>query len=289
MAEGRPGAALVLVTVVIPVYNQERYLGRAIESVLGQTFRDLELLVVDDGSTDGTPEVIARYGSRLRSIRQTNRGNASALNHGVREARSEWVAWLSSDDLWEPEKLARQLVPATMEPSADLVYTGFHVIDQDDRVLQSVRAPSFPTRRALQMELIRRCFINGSSVLLRRKVFDEVGFFDEADRLTSDFDLWLRMAPRYEFRGVPDPLVRYRVHPGQLSRKREAMERSRKRVASRGCRRMGSVRGTEAAVLRLWDEALLDAWLVRTGQDAPAARARALVDTVRLLADPRAA
>lgn len=282
------GAGLVRVSVVIPVYNQERYLGQAIDSVLGQTFRDLELIVVDDGSTDRTPDMIAGYGPRVRAIRQPNGGNASALNHGIRESQGEWVAWLSSDDLWESEKLARQMAVVDADPSADLVYTGYHVIDPEGRVLETVTPPRPATRRELQMRLLRHCFVNGSSVLVRRSAFDEVGPFDEADRMTSDFDLWLRMVPRHTFRGVPEPLVRYRVHPGQLSRKREAMERSRKRVASRGCRRLGPVLGAKAAVLRIRDEIELAAWLVRTGQSRPSERAWALADSVRLLVNPAA-
>jgi glycosyltransferase involved in cell wall biosynthesis len=279
---------MVLVTAVIPVYNQERYLGEAIDSVLGQTFRDVELIVVDDGSTDRTAEVIASYGSGIRTVYKPNGGNASALNRGIREARGRWIGWLSSDDLWEPTKLARQIAVLEREPSVDLIYTGYYVIDPEGRVLERVTPPFPPTHRKFMLRLVRRCFVNGSSVLVRREVFNEVGFFDEADRLTSDYDLWLRMAPRCNFRGIPDPLVRYRIHPGQLSRKREAMERSRKRVAARGCRRMGSLTGATAAVLRLRDEALLAPWLVRTGQATPRSRALAFADTLHLFVNPDA-
>src|SRR5712692_1331271 len=97
------------VSAIIPVYNQERYLREAIDSVLAQTYHDFELLVVDDGSTDATPETIASYGPGIRAFRKTNGGGASALNLGIRQARGGWIGWLSSDDIWEPSKLARQM------------------------------------------------------------------------------------------------------------------------------------------------------------------------------------
>ncbi|HKZ63072.1 MAG TPA: glycosyltransferase [Thermoplasmata archaeon] len=276
------------VSAIIPVYNQERYLGSAIDSVLGQSFRDTEVLVVDDGSTDRTPEIIAAYGSRVRRFRKPNGGGASALNLGIREARGTWIAWLSSDDLWEPTKLERQVAAVRSQPDAAFSYTDAYVIDSDGRIVERQYLPNPKGRRARMLLLARGCFINGIGVLIRKDVFEAVGLFDEADRLTYDYDLWFRIAPRYEFLHVPEPLVRYRVHPGQASKNLAAMERSRKRVISRALRRYGSVYGTLALALRLRD-ALVDLpWHVSPrGRRATVwSRVMAAGDSLKALVNP---
>ena len=242
---------MVLVSVVIPVYNQDRYVAAAIDSVLAQTFRDFEVVVVDDGSTDSTPAVLARYASRIRVIRQRNRGGAAALNTGIRAARGEWIAWLSSDDLWEPAKLERQVEVLHREPRVGMVYTDYVYVDADGRLLSRESFPAPPTRRKVLLRLIRRCFINGSSTLIRRAVFDAVGWYDEGDRLAPDWDMWFRIAAAFDIAQVPEPLVRYRIHGEQTSSKRDLMDRASKRVASRAVRRMGPVLGSLATLVLL--------------------------------------
>jgi glycosyltransferase involved in cell wall biosynthesis len=277
--------------VIIPVYNQdESYLREAIGSVLAQTYRSLELIVVDDGSTNGTPEVIASYGPRLRSIRKPNGGVASALNAGIREARGEWIAWLSSDDLWEPDKLARQLEALRGARSVGLVYSDSLVIDSLGNVLDRQSCPNPSTVRRRLVRLVRGCFINGCSTLVRRAVFDDVGPFDEGDRLTPDYDLWLRMVPHYDVLHVPEPLVRYRIHSGQTSARREEVERAGKRVASRALRRMGPALGGLGAVLRLKDEIASLPWRIRRtgGGCSLASRVKAVADSLRYLVRPDA-
>ena len=251
-----------LVSAIIPVYNQERYLRLAIDSVLAQTFRDFELLVVDDGSTDTTPEIIASYGDRLRSFRKPNGGGASALNFGIREAQGKWIAWLSSDDLWEPTKLARQIAALERRPSAAFCHADAYVIDSEGGIRERQFLPNPSTRRARMLLLIRGCFINGLTVLIRRDVFDEVGLFDEEDRLAYDYDMWFRIAPRYDFVHVPEPLARYRIHPGQASRNKEAIERAGKRVVRRALRRCDPLLGAIGVVLRFRDVLAVLPWQV---------------------------
>lgn len=279
---------MVLVSAIIPVYNQERYLAEAIESVLGQTFEDVELIVVDDGSTDRTPEIIAGYRGGLRAFREPNSGWASALNLGIREARGEWIGWLSSDDLWEPPKLARQFEALQKSPSAGVIYTDDLVIDSEGRVLGRRQFPSPRTRRARLLGIVRHCFINGSSTLVRRDVFERVGLFDEKDRYTADYDLWLRIAEEHEFLHVAEPLVRYRIHPGQISWGREVMERAGGQVASRALRRMGPGLGALGAALLLKDELAILPWQVKRsgGGLSLANRAVAFIASLRVLVNP---
>ncbi len=279
---------MVEVSVIIPVYNQERYLAEAIDSVLVQTYRDFELIVVDDGSTDRTPEVIAAYAGRIRAFRQPNAGNASAFNHGVREARGEWLCWLGSDDVWEPTKLERQMEAVRGRgPSVAVAYTDVTVIDAGGRPLERARSPDPPRGRRLLLSLVRSDYINVSSILLRRSMLDEFGMLDEADRISSDYDLWLRLAGRCEFLHVPEPLIRYRVHPGQISQRRDAMERTGKRAAARAVRRMGPLWGAAGAVLRFVDEVRILPWQVSGGHYSLTNRLHALVDYAKILVNPQ--
>ena len=253
---------MVRISVVIPVYNDETYLSKAIDSVLAQTFRDFEVIVVDDGSTDGTPEVIASYGGRLRSFRKPNGGGASALNLSIRQAAGEWIAWLSSDDEWMPEKLSRQMTVADGDASAGLVYTDFVKVDSEGRILGEVVTDPGRTQNETRLRLVRGCFINGSTSLIRRDVFETLGLFDEGDRLTPDYDLWFRIVERYRVVRVPEILVRYRVRPGQASSKIAAMEHATNRVLARALRRMGTPIGALLATLCLRDRLVNLPWRI---------------------------
>jgi len=253
---------MVSVSVIIPVYNQERYLGAAIDSVLAQTYRDFEVIVVDDGSTDGTPEIIASYLPRIRGFRKPNAGGASALNLGIREAQGDWIGWLSSDDLWEPTRLARQMEALRERPTAGFVFSDFVKIDPDGGVIGEVRAACPSGKRGLQLALVRRCFVNGCTTLIRREAFARVGLFDERDRFAPDYDMWFRILRHYEALHVPEPLVRYRIHPGQASANPAAIQQASRRVVSRALREMGAIPGALGAALYLREQLLLLPWRI---------------------------
>src|SRR2546427_2800360 len=231
------------VTVVIPVFNQARYLRESIDSVMGQTWRDFEVVVVDDGSTDETPNVIASYGARLRGIRKVNGGGASAVNAGIAVAQGEWVAWLSADDIWEPTKLALQMDVVARSTTVALVYGDFVYIDECGRVLGQHRSAVPRGRRRRLARLVRDNYINGSTVLVRKKVLDDVGMLDEGDRYSPDFDLWFRIATLHDLAHVPMPLVKYRIHAGQSSSHTSAMQRAHDRVVARRVRQLDTVSG----------------------------------------------
>lgn len=210
--------------MVIPVWNQERYVGAAIESALTQSFVGREVVVVDDGSTDGTPAILTAYGSRITALRQENAGFAPALNRGIHASRGEYVAWLSSDDMFLPDKLSRQVALLANEPELDLIYTDFYEIDAEGRTLREVRSPWFGDQRVFIRQMLWNNFVNGSSVLMRRRAFEAVGGFPETPRFAADGLMWFRMLARGRFGHVAEPLVKYRVHPGQGSRDARALQ-----------------------------------------------------------------
>ncbi|HMD90203.1 MAG TPA: glycosyltransferase family A protein, partial [Anaerolineaceae bacterium] len=155
------------VSVLIPVYNGENYLRESINSVLAQTFTDFELLVIDDGSKDGTWNIIESYGNQLRGLKKENGGVASALNLGIQKARGRWIAWLSHDDLFLPNKLERQIKFLDKNPKYRACHTGFYVIDKQGELIRQRDVPNYPDELILRT-LFGVCYINGSSMIIHR-------------------------------------------------------------------------------------------------------------------------
>lgn len=216
-APGKPPARTTsgcLVSVVMPTYNRRALIGESIASVLAQTHGALELIIVDDGSSDGTQEAVTdRFGHdpRLRYLRQANRERACARNRGIREARGELIAFLDSDDLWYPDKLARQIEALERANAADCCY-GFHdVLSAHGRGRDGENA--LPAGDILE-DLLSRCFIGSMTPLVRRRCFDDVGGFceDRALLCFEDWEMWTRLASRYRWVLVPEVLGTHRVH-----------------------------------------------------------------------------
>jgi len=222
-------AAAPLVSVVIPVFNQGQYLAAAIESVLGQDYEPLELLVVDDGSTDSTPSLIASYGDRIRAIRQENRGAAEALNRGIAATSGSLVCWLSADDQFLPGKIASQVAAFERDDGLWLSATGYDVVDARDRVMRRLPAPAWRHPDPF-VAIFWQNPINGSSVMVRRAVFERAGMFDTTLRADVDGEMWLRIAPHGRIRQVDGSYLRYRVHDRSLSANRALMVESMTRV-----------------------------------------------------------
>lgn len=210
------------ISVVIPVYNGTNYLREAIDSVLAQTYTNYECIVVDDGSTDGTWELIQSYGDKVRGIRQPNGGTANAFNNGVRAARGEFISWLSHDDNYLPHKLQRQIEVMDAHPEAGGCYSDFYLIDNTSTVQREMKLPYYPPGEMVR-HLLQWMFINGCAVLVRKQCFDQEGYFDEKLRYVHDADMWFRILRRFEFVHLPETLIRYRVHPTQESQKLRKM------------------------------------------------------------------
>ncbi len=204
------------VSVIIPVYNRPRLIQRAIESVLRQTVQPDEIIVIDDGSTDATPSVLYDYVPRIRVIRTGHRGVSHARNVGLRAARSEWIAFLDSDDEWLPKKLQRQLEWLRAHPDERIVQTDEIWIRRGRRV-NPRKIHRKPEGWIFRPSLVR-CLITPSSVVIHRSVFERVGLFDEDLPAVEDFDLWLRVTIHFPVGLIHEPLiVKYGGRSDQLS------------------------------------------------------------------------
>ena len=206
------------VSVVIPTRNRELLLPNAIRSVLAQTFRGLEVLVVDDASEDGTREVVAGLSDgRVRYLRRESRqGGSAARNAGIRASRGEFVAFLDDDDEWLPDKLELQLALFAADPELGVVYSSYLVVDRESgRVVGRKVAER---RGDLSRDLLVRNVIgNTSSVVARRSCFETAGLFDEQLPSFEDYDLWLRLSTRFRFDFVERDLAKYYVHGRKVS------------------------------------------------------------------------
>jgi glycosyltransferase involved in cell wall biosynthesis len=208
------------VSVVIGAYNAAPWIQATVDSALAQTIDDLEVIVVDDGSTDATPQILETYGDAIRVVIQENRGPAAARNRGIAEARGMYVAFLDHDDLWLPDKTARQLAALREAPDAVWCYTDaawFDSASGQTTHLASQFAP--PHQGDVLLPLFGGNFLTFASTLVQRDVLNEVGAFDTSPgvRNLDDWDLWLRIAERYPLVYVDAPLVRYRVHATQAT------------------------------------------------------------------------
>ena len=206
------------ISVIIPAYNAAPFIAETIESVLAQTLPPNEVLVIDDGSTDTTADVAGRFPAPVRVIRRPNSRQAASRNFGVKEATSEWIAFVDSDDLWEPNKLARQMEELARNPAASLCYTArVEFTEQNGSVRLGTFLPVPPPER-IRRALYRNTTFMPSSVVLRRSVFLDAGGFDTRFKIVEDWDLWLRLLhSNIAFAGCPEPLLRYRVHPNSVS------------------------------------------------------------------------
>ncbi|HEX4735758.1 MAG TPA: glycosyltransferase [Thermoleophilaceae bacterium] len=221
------------VTVVIPTYNRSDLVGEAINSVLAQDWPETEVLVVDDGSTDRTPEVLAGYGDRVRVIRQENAGESAARNTGILAASHELVAFLDSDNYWLPGKLGLQMQLFSHDEPPDVAfsaYTRIGDVPEEDVVLSEWAG----TQEDALEQLLIGCRINTSTVIVRRNALIDVGLYDSSLRCAQDYDLWLRLAVAgYHIAYVPRPLAAYRIHGGAVSLDSELVNASTERVVER--------------------------------------------------------
>ncbi len=204
------------VSVIIPTYNHDRFVGQAVDSVLAQTYPDFEVIVVDDGSTDSTQTVLAQYGKRIKYIYQENKGQPAARNKGLLASQGVYLLFLDSDDIISPSKLELQVSLLEARPDFGLVYSGRQYISQDGKVLGEVR----PNRQGqLLKDMLLRRFILGTTgvVVVRRECFTKAGLFDESLLKGDDTDLWCRIARAgYAFGCVEQPLIQYRIRQDGL-------------------------------------------------------------------------
>lgn len=206
-----------MVSVIIPTYNRGWVLREAIDSVLAQDFKDFELIVVDDGSTDNTGEIIDSYDQDLIVLRQSNKGVSAARNRGIAAAAGRLVAFLDSDDLWLPRKLSSQVDFFNSNPAALINQTEEIWIRNGVRVNPKIRHHKFSGM--IFEQSLGLCLVSPSAVMIKRSLFDEVGLFDEDLPACEDYDLWLRISWRYPVHLIETPLIIKRGgHADQLSK-----------------------------------------------------------------------
>lgn len=213
-----------VVSVVVPCYNQAQFLAPALQSILAQSFSDWEVLLVDDGSTDQTRSVAAEFTDpRIRYLHQENRGLAAARNSGIRAARSEIIALLDSDDVWEPEFLGRMHACLDSNPAAVAAYCGHRYIDSSGETV-GTPSPKIVPAECFHLALIGEGnWIVPSAVIFRKSPAEMVGLFDESLKALEDTDLWIRLSAQNSFIGLNETLVKYRLHETNMSKDPERM------------------------------------------------------------------
>ncbi len=216
-----------LVTVILPTWNRVKWLKSSLDSVLGQTFKDFELVVVDDGSTDSTSEFLKNYSGRIRSIIfDRNLGVSKARNEAISNSSSEWLAFLDSDDYWHPKKLQKQIDQINIFPECPIHYTDEIWIRNGIRVNPKKKHQK---REGWIFEpSLELCIISPSSVLLKRELMEFHGMFDEKLPVCEDYDLWLRLTYKYKVSLLNEKLMtRFGGHADQLSKSDWGFDRYR--------------------------------------------------------------
>jgi glycosyltransferase involved in cell wall biosynthesis len=221
------------VSVIIPTYNSARFLTDAIDSVLAQTFKDFEVWVIDDGSTDETASLIRGYRPSVHYLRQENRGVAVARNRGIEQSRGKYVAFLDADDTWLPSKLERQLDALWNSSNCRACYSAFSVADHNLRPLDVNRSKRQGS--ALEDLLLRGNVVaTPSTVVCERSLLEASGGFDPTMSQCADWNMWVRLAELTEFLYIDEPLVTYRQHARNMSRNAPLLERDSILVLEKG-------------------------------------------------------
>jgi glycosyltransferase involved in cell wall biosynthesis len=214
------------VSVIIPCYNAMPYLSETVDSVLRQTYTNFEIIIIDDGSSDKTVEWASQLTDpRIKLISQENKGAAGARNTGIANSQGEYIAFLDADDLWEPTKLEKQVQCLDKNSSVGLVHTWIAFVDAHGKPTGKIMTTDGEGNIWKQVAEYNpvRC---GSTSMIRRCCFETVGLFDQSLRFVEDWDMWIRIASRYTFGLVKEPLVCYREHPNNKSKNYEKLLQS---------------------------------------------------------------
>ncbi len=206
-----------LVSTITATYNMGHYVGLAIDSILAQNYPALEVIVIDDGSTDDTRNILSRYhnDSRVRIIHQENYGQTKAKNRGIKEALGKYIAFCDADDQWLPDKLSQQIPVLEAHNGYAVSYGDVLYVDSDDKELPTPEFKRYSGK--ITGPLLLDNFVTFNTTVLHRAIIEDIGAFDESLTMSIDYDLWLRVSLRYPFFYLPRPLVRYRVWEGQMS------------------------------------------------------------------------
>ena len=217
------------ISVVIPTYNRRQTIGRSIDSVLNQTLFPSEIIVVDDGSTDGTSDYIQSNFPSIRLLQQPNKGVSSARNKGIRYTDANWISLLDSDDEWFPQKLEKQVMTLSQSPDIKFCHTEEIWIRNGVRVNQMKKHQKYGGH--IFYKCLDMCRISPSSVLFHQSILDDVGYFDKDLKVCEDYDLWLRITAKFPVLYIDESLIKkYGGHEDQLSRVKDGIESHRIKV-----------------------------------------------------------
>ncbi|MEH2349205.1 MAG: glycosyltransferase [Nostoc sp.] len=212
------------VSVIIPTYQRGDIVSQAINSVLAQTYRDYEIIVINDGSQDNTPQVLAEFSENhhITVIHQANQGVSAARNAGICSARGKYIAFLDDDDLWEPQKLEKQISVLEANPHLGLIYSDSLFFSEQKGLSKKSYNTAFPTPNLqVVFTLFRYNYIPILTVVVRRDCLEQVGLFDETVAPCEDYDLWLRLIQKFPIYFLNEPLARYRRSSNSLSKNTE--------------------------------------------------------------------
>jgi len=207
------------ISVVTPSFNQARFIERTIRSVLEQGRVDVEHIVIDGGSTDGTLDILRRYEGRIAWVSEKDRGQAHAINKGLTRATGQIVAWLNSDDTYEPGALDRVAHHFTGDPDCRWAYGKCRIVDEDDREIRTfiTRYKNLLLARYTFPRLLAENFVSQPAVFWRRGLLDEIGYLNEQEHFCMDYDYWLRVGSRYPAGVIPEYLANFRYHRASKS------------------------------------------------------------------------
>lgn len=206
-----------LISVIIPTYNMEKYITDAIDSALAQTYKNVEIIVVDDGSTDFTINILKKYNSKIKYFYQKNKGPSAARNVGIKYAKGEYIAFLDSDDVWLPRKLELQVKYFSENAFRGLIYTGYYTIDETGETVEIHKIEDFSKNKVLKDLFFKNVISTASTIMVNRECFEESGGFDENLAVAEDWDMWLRIIKRYDFDYISEPLVKVKFRKGSQS------------------------------------------------------------------------
>lgn len=207
-----------LVSVIVPVYNRADLIGSTIRSILAQTYSSFEIIIINDGSTDDTLDVLNKFvqehPEKITILNQNNSGQVTARNNGIKNAGGEYIAFLDSDDTWLPHKLEKQM--PLFRQGVGLVYSGINEVDESGRILRTV-----PCEKDMRGDIYRQLLIKnrmtGGSVVVKRDAIEKVGIFDPSLKAAENWDLWIRISKEFSVDYVDEPLVNYLKHEGNMS------------------------------------------------------------------------
>lgn len=212
------------ISVIIPVFNGEKTIAKTIDSVLHQSFTDLEILVINDGSTDSTEQVVKSFqDSRIKILSYSNAGLSASRNRGIEQASGDFVSFIDADDLWTEDKLQAQYESLMQNKKAVVAYSWTNYIDANNKIIKAGMKVTFEGDVFARL-LVSNFLENGSNPLIYRHVFNNVGGFDESLKAAEDWDMWLRLAAEYEFACVQKAQILYRVSHNSMSTKLKQQE-----------------------------------------------------------------